>query len=1071
MESMASIAASLPDSSAVRPLLSDAPSAMAASPADEIALRACLRLCLHSPLPMLLVQGPGLRCFYNDACIPLLRGRHPQLLGQALADDAALWRELAPALGRLGLIAAIAEDPPAHVPWSCAPVTGDDGRTIAALCIAAAGATPAEERPGPSLFASAFEQSPAFLAVLRGPRYVVESANHRFKEVVGARRVIGLPLLEAIPEIGEQGFIELLDSVRRSGQPFIGESMTALLQRPFEATPYEARLDFVYQPMRNARGEIDAILVHGVDVTQQHRAEARDSFLLALEDELQGLSDPQQIVDTSVRLLGEQLQVNRSAYALVTQDGESLQVVSDHVRDMPSLRGAFRLADLAVGLPEALHGNRPWVVNDAGSADAAGYRTESYRRSGLRASLVVPLHKNGRLVATMGVHQRAPRRWMSTEIELLRLVIARCWESLQRARVQRKLSASEARLRLLADALPQIIFVTAPDGRPQYFNRRWFEYTGIDRQVQSSLAWRLAHTDDGLQQSERAWSSALCGERAYEIECELRGGDGSYRWHLARALPVREADGQISQWIGTYTDIHDRRGFELRLRESELRFRNLCEAAPTMIWMSDADGDCVYWNPQWYEFTGQSEAEALPRGRWDALHPDDAARVRHAFEQALDGRTAFAAEYRVLRNDGQYRWCVDTASPHFDTEGGFLGHIGSLMDISERKHVEDATASERSILSLITTGASLPVVLDAIAMNVEARSEHAMRCSIMLVDPATRTLHHASAPSLPIDYSLYFDGLPIQAEGPPCGRAAFTAHQVVCEDVADDPDWGEFQATALGLGIAASCVTPILGGNGVVLGTLSMYYPLPHLPSLHEQAMARSASYLAGIVIERDRIDVQLKQSLQAETAARSQAEHASRVKDEFLATLSHELRTPLNAILGWSRLMQADSFSPDNIGKGLVIIERSARAQAQIIDDLLDMSAILSGKVRLQPEHFDINGMVRSTVELMRPAAAAKRIELLLDLHEDPALCFFGDAVRLQQVLTNLIGNALKFTAADGRIAVSVQADPEQLRLSVRDSGIGIAADFLPHVFDRFRQADAGTTRQAGGLGLGLSI
>lgn len=235
--------------------------------------------------------------------------------------------------------------------------------------------------------------------------------------------------------------------------------------------------------------------------------------------------------------------------------------------------------------------------------------------------------------------------------------------------------------------------------------------------------------------------------------------------------------------------------------------------------------------------------------------------------------------------------------------------------------------------------------------------------------------------------------------------------------------------------------------------------------------MARSASHLAGIVIERTRVDAKLKLSLQAETAARAQAEHANRVKDEFLATLSHELRTPLNAILGWSRLMQSDIADPANLGRGLVIIERSARAQTQIIDDLLDMSAILSGKIRLQAEHFDIAGLVRSVLELMQPAALTRKIALELDAPCDGELWFFGDAGRLQQVLTNLLSNALKFTPAGGTVRVTMDVEDERLRLCVQDTGIGIAADFLPHVFDRFRQADAGTTRRVGGLGLGLSI
>lgn len=1028
------------------------------------ALRTALSVCLHAQHPMLLVWSEHARCIYNDACIASFGQRHPAAFGQPLAELNAI-----PGAGDLpgGAGAALNLST-----WSCSPIL-DAGKQVGALYVATAPARTARERRSDAVSLAAppvLDQAPAFMAVLRGPDYVIESVNQRFHDLVGERPLLGRPLLEAMPEIADQGYLGLLDEVRRSGQPFIGESMTAYLQRTPGSTLDETFVDFLYQPMRDSDGRVDAILVHGFDVTAQRRIESRDSFLLMLEDALQHVSDPRHVIDTSVRLLGEHLQANRCAFGLAAEDGSTMHVISDHVQDMPSLQGDFPM-EVAQGLRDALLANRPWFTTDAMAPGAPDYVAEQYRHSGLRASLAIPLHKHGRLVAAIGVHQRAPRRWLSTEIELVRLVAARCWESMQRAKAQQQLAASEARLRRLADTLPQIIFIAGPDGQPHYFNQRWYEYTRLDPSDNESAAWHRAHTTDGLQLSVQAWQDALFDARPYEIECELLRHDGQVRWHLVRALPVRGDDGGISEWIGTYTDIHDRRTFEQQLRESEIRFRALCETVPAMIWMSDAQGDCVYWNPRWYHFTGQAEDQALDQGWWDVMHPDDAGRVRLAFEQALERHGEFLAEYRVRRHDGQYRWCIDTASPHFASDGRFLGHIGSLTDISERKHIEDATASDRAILSLITTGAPLPVVLDAIALSVEARGEIGLYCSVMVLDEVRHTLSFGSAPHFPLAYHGNFEPVPIGPDGPPCSRAAHLGRQVICADLQADPSFGPHHAVSAMLGIVACCVTPILSSDGQVLGTLNIYYDRPYLPSLREQAMARSASHLAGIVIERTRVDAKLKLSLQAETTARGQAEHASRVKDEFLATLSHELRTPLNAILGWSRLMQSQSFAPENLTKGLVIIERSARAQTQIIDDLLDMSAILSGKIRLQSEHFDIAGLAHSTVELMQPAALARDIALELDAPAGSELWFFGDAGRLQQVLTNLLSNALKFTAPGGTVRVGLDAEDGRLRLCVQDSGIGIAPEFLPHVFDRFRQADAGTTRRVGGLGLGLSI
>ena len=206
---------------------------------------------------------------------------------------------------------------------------------------------------------------------------------------------------------------------------------------------------------------------------------------------------------------------------------------------------------------------------------------------------------------------------------------------------------------------------------------------------------------------------------------------------------------------------------------------------------------------------------------------------------------------------------------------------------------------------------------------------------------------------------------------------------------------------------------------------------------------------------------------LASERAARSELEKASRMKDEFLATLSHELRTPLNAILGWSHLLRK---KPEDIGAGLETVERNARAQLRIIEDLLDMSRITSGKIRLDTQSVELAEVVRNAIESVRPAAEAKgiRIHTVLDPRSNSVS---GDPSRLQQVVWNLLSNAVKFTPKGGKVQVVLRRVDSHAEIIVTDTGKGISPDFLPHVFDRFRQEDASTTRRYGGLGLGLSI
>jgi len=211
-------------------------------------------------------------------------------------------------------------------------------------------------------------------------------------------------------------------------------------------------------------------------------------------------------------------------------------------------------------------------------------------------------------------------------------------------------------------------------------------------------------------------------------------------------------------------------------------------------------------------------------------------------------------------------------------------------------------------------------------------------------------------------------------------------------------------------------------------------------------------------------------QLLESERHARAGAERANRMKDEFLATLSHELRTPLSAILGWSHLLRSRRVGEDELKKGLETIERNARMQTQLIEDLLDMSRITSGKIRLDVQPVMPVTFIESAVETVRPAADAKGVRL--DRTLDPAAGpVSGDPARLQQVVWNLLANAIKFTPKGGRVQVILERVDSHVEVRVADSGAGIAPEFLEHVFERFRQADSSTTRQFGGLGLGLAI
>jgi PAS domain S-box-containing protein len=242
------------------------------------------------------------------------------------------------------------------------------------------------------------------------------------------------------------------------------------------------------------------------------------------------------------------------------------------------------------------------------------------------------------------------------------------------------------------------------------------------------------------------------------------------------------------------------------------------------------------------------------------------------------------------------------------------------------------------------------------------------------------------------------------------------------------------------------------------------------VPERDESARLLGFIATATDIDMQKRIEEANRQLLASEKEARAQAEVANRTKDEFLATVSHELRTPLNAILGWTRMLRTGAVEPRQLQRVLETIERNARVQTQLIEDILDVSRIIAGKVRVNIRKLDLHAVGRAALDAVRPAAEAKGVQLVSELEEGSG-DFCGDPDRLQQVIWNLLANAIKFTPREGRVELRIRRDRSQVEVSVNDTGVGIARDFLPLVFDRFRQADSSITRTQGGLGLGLAI
>ncbi|HLG55367.1 MAG TPA: HAMP domain-containing sensor histidine kinase [Vicinamibacterales bacterium] len=295
----------------------------------------------------------------------------------------------------------------------------------------------------------------------------------------------------------------------------------------------------------------------------------------------------------------------------------------------------------------------------------------------------------------------------------------------------------------------------------------------------------------------------------------------------------------------------------------------------------------------------------------------------------------------------------------------------------------------------------------------------------------------------------------------------------VVSDVSQEVSLRAFLPTIRAEGIAAMAFIPLVS-QGRVIGKFMLYYPAPHTLDPEDLQLADLIAAQVAFAVERGGAEEKVRLSEErlrfALDARLTAAQEASRLKDEFLAMLSHELRTPLNAILGWVQILAGGGLSPDRLHQAIDVIGRNAKLQGQLIEDILDVSRIITGKMDLDRAPLVVQQVLDTAINGALPTASAKRIAVVREIPDDlPRI--EADPKRLQQVLGNVLSNAIKFTPEDGCVDVRCMADADGVRIEVTDSGIGIAPDFIPFVFDRFRQADSRTTRHHGGLGLGLAI
>jgi PAS domain S-box-containing protein len=573
---------------------------------------------------------------------------------------------------------------------------------------------------------------------------------------------------------------------------------------------------------------------------------------------------------------------------------------------------------------------------------------------------------------------------------------------------------------------------------------------------------RMIIPDDRQEEEDFVLGCIRAGEAVRHYETLRRRKDGSLIPISLTVSPIYDDHGVVIGASKIARDLTDRKLGDIAAR----RLAAVVEWSDDAIVSKDLNGVIMSWNRSAERMFGYSAAEAIGQSIRMLIPADLQAEEDMVLARIRSGQAVDHYETRRRRKDGSELLISLSVSPIIDDRGVVIGASKIARDVTERARLQAIAAEQSSIAEQLSqVGTLVASSLDR-ATVVQKVTDTATALTHAEFGAFFYNVHDTQSGEAYMLCTL--SGAPKEAfAGFPHPRATaifaptFHGEGVVrLHDVTLDPRFGQnppyFGMPEGHLPVRSYLAVPVRSAAGDVLGGLFFGHSSPGVFTERHERLVTGVAGWASLALENSRLY--------------TEAREADRLKDEFLAVLSHELRTPLNAILGYARLLRGNILNGDKAARGLETLERNSAALTQIVEDVLDVSRIVSGKIRLDVQPVELPLVIHNAVATVQPAADAKgvRMQTIVDPRVGPVS---GDPDRLQQVVWNLLSNAVKFTPKAGRVQVRLERVNSHIEIVVSDTGIGIRPDFLPHVFERFRQADAGTTRKTGGLGLGLSI
>ncbi len=591
----------------------------------------------------------------------------------------------------------------------------------------------------------------------------------------------------------------------------------------------------------------------------------------------------------------------------------------------------------------------------------------------------------------------------------------------ERNRAEEALRESESRFRAAVGAVSSLIWTNNSRGEMEGEQPGWGRFTGQSEEEYQGYGWARAVHPEDAQPTIDGWNQAVAEKRMFEFEHRVRRNDGEWRLCSIRAVPVLGEAGEIREWVGVHTDITERKQTELALRESEERIQQALRVSDSFTFEWCLETDRVRRSASAgaiLHLAGEAAVSDTSLGYFQRIHPEDRERFVALLTSLRADARDYTVDYRVVRADGVVVSLEEIGRGNFDTAGKLVRLEGVATDATRRRQAEAALRAGEEHMRLATEATEVGIWEWNLVTN-----------------------------------AIRWDAQMFRLYGVPPTEDSFVHYETWCravlpEDLARQEE--VLQDTVRRLGKSTREFRILRADNGE-----RRWIQAVETVRANEEG---KAEWVIGTNLD-------VTEQKNAERAIREEAQR----KDEFLAMLGHELRNPLNAI---RHAVQISGETPDDAEAcqwAANVIDRQSQQLSRMVDDLLDVARINRGRIELRVESLDLGPVLEQAIAAARPLHAQRRQTFTSDIGSP--LRVTGDAARLEQVFVNLLTNAAKYTPENGRISLHAQNEDGEIVVTITDTGVGIPAELLPHVFDLFRQADSTLDRALGGLGIGLSV